>query len=284
MPAFFASCVSRLDQARPAAHRLDGEAAPELELAADLERLPPPGGGEAHAALSHPLRRGQALLHQDLGEVGIAAVLGQPRHVVEELLLGVGAEVGVRDLLGREVRDQRLQVFRPGVDKAEQARGEARVAAGFLLRRSFQNQYSFCSIPRQTALRTARRCRRPPRSRRTSISPILTLAVWITSFQRACSLAMNSAYSCGVEPTASASSALKRSITAALFTAFAASSDRRLMIAGGVFAGAFKPYHWLVSKPAIALLGHRGDVRHRGEALRRADARSRAACRSSRAA
>ena len=98
----------RLDQARPAAHRLDRQAAPELELAADVERLAAPGRGEAHALLAHPLHRGKALLDQELGQVGIAAVLGDARHVVEELLFGVGAEVGARDLLVAEVRDQRL--------------------------------------------------------------------------------------------------------------------------------------------------------------------------------
>ena len=53
----------------------------------------------------------------------------------------------------------------------------------------------------------------------------------------------------GVEPTASASSAAKRSATAGLFAALAASMARRSMIAFGVFAGAFKPYHCEVSKP-----------------------------------
>src|SRR4030081_2313820 len=76
-----------------------------------------------------------------------------------------------------------------------------------------------------------------------------TLAFWITSFQRACSFAMKSAYTSGDEPTDSVSSAAKRCRTAGAFAAFAASSARRLMIAGGVFAGAFSPYHWLVSKP-----------------------------------
>src|SRR5206468_4240537 len=34
-----------LDEPRPAAHRFEREAAPEFELAADLEGLPAPGGG-----------------------------------------------------------------------------------------------------------------------------------------------------------------------------------------------------------------------------------------------
>src|SRR5205814_2442681 len=68
------SCDLRLrfDQAGTAAHGFQREPAPELELAGDLERLPAPRRGEAHAALSHPLRGRQASLHQDLGEVRVA--------------------------------------------------------------------------------------------------------------------------------------------------------------------------------------------------------------------
>jgi len=89
----------RVDEPGAAAHGLDGEPAPELEAAFHLERLPPPGGGEAHALAAHPERRGQALLDEDLGEIGIAAVLGEARHVVEKLLLGIGAEVRAREFL-----------------------------------------------------------------------------------------------------------------------------------------------------------------------------------------
>src|SRR5262245_36039463 len=237
-----------LDQSRAAAYRLDREAAPELELAADLERLPAPSGGEAHAALSHPLRGGQALLDQDLGQVRIAAELGHPRHVVEKLLLGVGAEVGIGDLGVGEVGDQCLQVLGSAVDEAEKSRGKARIAAGFLLRGSFQHEnlpYGFgCGQRRAQSGVTAANHDDVVRHQ-----SAFTPAFWITSFQRACSFPMKSAYSCGVEPTASASSALKRSATDGLLAAFAASSARRLMIAGGVFAGAFRPYHWLASKP-----------------------------------
>src|SRR5207253_8212136 len=55
-----------LDEPRPAADRFHREAAPELELAADLEGLAAPRRREAHAALAHPLRRGQALLDENL--------------------------------------------------------------------------------------------------------------------------------------------------------------------------------------------------------------------------
>jgi hypothetical protein len=147
----------RIDQARPAAHRLDREPAPELELAADVERLPSPRRREAHAVATHPDHRRQTLPDQRFSEVRIAAVLGHPRHVVEELLLGVGAEVAARDLVRREV-DHPLQVLDAVVDDAHQAGGEARVAAGFFFRGSFQQENllgSFRSGYRGTKRRVA---------------------------------------------------------------------------------------------------------------------------------
>ena len=99
-----------LDQPFAAADGLDGEPAPELELAVDLERLPAVDRREADALAAHPQQRLEALLDQDLGQVGVAAVLRDAPHVVEELLLGVGAEVGARDLLVGQVGHQTAQV------------------------------------------------------------------------------------------------------------------------------------------------------------------------------
>jgi hypothetical protein len=77
----------------------------------------------------------------------------------------------------------------------------------------------------------------------------LIFAVRTTLLHRSCSFLMNAAYSAGVEPTGPASSAARRSSMSGLFAAFAASAARRWMIASGVFAGAFRPYHCEVSKP-----------------------------------
>ena len=87
-----------VDEAGTAADRFHGEAAPELELAVDLERLPAVDRDEAHALLAHPVERVEALRDQKLDEIGIGAVLRHPRHVVEELVRGVGAEIGGVDL------------------------------------------------------------------------------------------------------------------------------------------------------------------------------------------
>ena len=75
-----------------AAYRLDGEPAPELELAADVECLPAPRRGEAHADGAHPGHRRKAVSDQNFRQVRVAAVFGEARHVVEELLLDVGKD------------------------------------------------------------------------------------------------------------------------------------------------------------------------------------------------
>ena len=111
-----------VDQAGAAADRLDREAAPELELAVDLERLAAVDRDEAHALLAHPVQRVEAARDQELDQVGIGAVLRDARHVVEELVGRVGAEVGGVDLLGGEVGDQRLDVVDAVVDDADRRR------------------------------------------------------------------------------------------------------------------------------------------------------------------
>ena len=89
------------DQPRAAAPALDREPAPEPEPAVHLERLAAVHRDEAHALRPEPLHGVEAAAHQDVDQIGVGPVLGHARHVVEELVLGVGAEVGGRDLLGR---------------------------------------------------------------------------------------------------------------------------------------------------------------------------------------
>jgi hypothetical protein len=56
------------------------------------------------------------------------------------LLFRIGAEVAVGDLVGRQIRDQLLQVLGPAVSEAEQPRREARVAARLVLGRALENE------------------------------------------------------------------------------------------------------------------------------------------------
>src|SRR5262249_31729679 len=116
-----------LNEAGAAADGFDREAAPELELAVDLERLAALDRDEAHALLTHPVQRVEAAGDQKLDQVGIGAVLRDARHVVEELVGGVGAEIGLLDFLFGQVGDQRLDVVDAVVDHADRARGEAAV-------------------------------------------------------------------------------------------------------------------------------------------------------------
>src|SRR5262249_50217212 len=140
-PALRGGVGEHLDQARSAADRLDGEAAPELEFAFDLEGLPAVDRDEAHAFITHPTEGVEASRHQQLDQIRIGAILRPPRHVVEKLLSGIGAEIGGGDFLVREVRDQCLDVVDAVVNHAHRPRGEAAVAAGFLLRRRLQHQH-----------------------------------------------------------------------------------------------------------------------------------------------
>ena len=129
------------DQARPAATRFDRESAPELELAVDLEGLPAVDRCEADAFAAHPLHRFLAARDKQLAQLRVGAVLRHPPHVVEELVLRVGAEVGVGDFLRRQIRHQRLEILDAVVDAAEGAGREAAVAAGLGFRRALQDEH-----------------------------------------------------------------------------------------------------------------------------------------------
>ena len=87
--------VLKIDQARPAAPGFDREAAPELVLAVHLEGLAAIGGLEAHALGAHPLHGLEGAADQDVGQLGVAAIVGHPAHVVEILVGGVAAEIDV---------------------------------------------------------------------------------------------------------------------------------------------------------------------------------------------
>jgi hypothetical protein len=135
-----------LYQARPAADGFHRQAAPELELAIDLEGLAAVDGHETHTGLPHPDHGRKALADQYLAEVGIAAELGDAKHVVEKLVFGVGAEIGGRDFLVRQIRYHGLQIVKPTIGKAHGARGKAAVAAAQILRRAFQDQHAGATL------------------------------------------------------------------------------------------------------------------------------------------
>ena len=146
--------VERRDEARPAAPGFDGEPAPEAKAAVlPLECLAAVARLKAHALLAHPeqgvVAAGDELLH----EVGVGAVLGEPRHVVVIVGLGVGAEVGLGQLALGEVGHQRAERVGPVEDHPHGACGIGAVAAPLGLWRGFQQPHA------GAGLRRGERCR-----------------------------------------------------------------------------------------------------------------------------
>ncbi len=136
-----------LHQSFAAAPGFDRESAPELELAVDLECLAAVDRHEPHALLAHPQQRRVALSDENLGQVGIAPVLRDPAHVVEELVRGIGAEVGARDLFLGEIGHELAQVLHAVIDHTHRACREACVAACLVLPRAFQHEHTLAGFP-----------------------------------------------------------------------------------------------------------------------------------------
>ena len=136
-------------QAGTAAPGLDGQTAPEAPAPADLERLATVHGHEAHAPAAHPLQSRQALADQNFHEIGIGAVFGHARHVVEEAVGGIAPEIGVRPLLLAEVGDEGEDVVQAVIGDAHGAGGEARVSAAQRLRGAFEHDDGSAAFARR---------------------------------------------------------------------------------------------------------------------------------------
>ena len=93
--------------------------------------------------------------HELLHEVGIGAVLGEPRHVVVIVGLGVGAEVGFGQLALGEVGHQRAERIGAVEDHPHGACGIGAVAAALFFRRGFQEPHACAGLRRGE-----RRCER----------------------------------------------------------------------------------------------------------------------------
>jgi hypothetical protein len=141
--------IERLDQARPAAPGLDRQPAPEFEPPVDAIGLPPPDRHEAHAGIAHPQHRRPAAVDQQVAQLRIGAVFGDPSHVVEELAGRIGPEIGAGGLGVGQVRHQGAQIVHPVIDAAKGAGGEAAVAAAQGLRRALQHQHRRALVRRR---------------------------------------------------------------------------------------------------------------------------------------
>ena len=102
-PLALAGLRQIVDETGSAARHLGGAAAPELELAIDLEGLAAIGGIEFHPLTIHPHHGVEAVVDQRLDHVGMGAVLRHPRHVIEVFLTRVAAEIGIGELGRREM-------------------------------------------------------------------------------------------------------------------------------------------------------------------------------------
>ena len=168
-----------VDQPRAAALGFHREAAPELEFAVDEIGLAAPDRVELHALAVQPAHRVARAADEAVAQLAVGAVLRHPEHVVVELVLGVGTEVGAVDLVLGQVRHDRLEIVDAVVDAAEGAGGEAGVAAHQLLRRALDHRAPWSPSRPPPAPRRTRHCpRRPPPHRtlpRRSSTPIAAL-------------------------------------------------------------------------------------------------------------
>ncbi len=73
----------------------------------------------------------------------------QRKEVVEELVLGVGAEIDVLEILLRERRQHRDEIVDAAEREAEGAAGEMRVAATLLERSGFEHQHAGAVLVRR---------------------------------------------------------------------------------------------------------------------------------------
>ena len=132
-------------QPRPAAPGFQAQSTPELEPAVDLERLAAEGRLEADALFAHPDQGFEAVVDERLDQVRVGPVAGEAGHVVEILVAGVGAEIGVLDLFVGQLRHHLQKVLDAIVGKPDGAGGEAAVSAAFVKRGSFQHQHG-CTL------------------------------------------------------------------------------------------------------------------------------------------
>ena len=103
-----------------------------------MKGLPAVARLEAHALAAHPFQGLEAATDQDVGQLGVAAVVGHPAHVVEELVGAIAAEIDVAFfVVGQVIKLGEI------VDAVENhphcACGIGAVAAALSLRRRLQH-------------------------------------------------------------------------------------------------------------------------------------------------
>ena len=152
---FFRRAMSWSTRPRPPPTAANVAPPQNVNLPSTLKAWRPNCGRKRTPCSRMPVHRGVALLDQDFAQIRIRAVLRDPRHVVEEGLLGVAAEIA-RHLIRRQIGRQRADILRAVVDEAHQPFGERAIAAALFLRRAFQQQDIRAFLARRQ--RGAQRC------------------------------------------------------------------------------------------------------------------------------
>src|SRR5262249_18036280 len=135
-------CMQPFDELRTATEQVTGKPTPELELAVNLERLPPKRRLEADALLLEPLCRGIAVGDEHLGQIRITAILSQPVHVIVVLLGRIGAKIDLCEVEITHIGGKRDQIIDTPEREAERAACECRIAATRFFRRGLQHGHA----------------------------------------------------------------------------------------------------------------------------------------------
>ena len=157
---------------------LDRQAAPELELAVDLEGLPAVNWREANTLGTHPLQGRHGFGDQDFNEIGIASVLGDAPHIVEELLFRVGPKVGPLAFDIRQIRHQLPEIIDTVVHDAHRSGGEPGISTRLAFSRRFEHERGSALIPGRKA---AQRAALPPPTTTTSNSKTTPFMYFLVS-------------------------------------------------------------------------------------------------------
>src|SRR5688572_21231066 len=120
--ALLCFAVERREHFRSPAIDMQREPAPEFELAFDLVGLPPQSRVQLDAKPCHPFRGFEARSHQYFAKVRIGSIAGEFEHVVEILVLGIGAEIDGRELLVANLTNL-TQILWAAIGEAESAAG-----------------------------------------------------------------------------------------------------------------------------------------------------------------
>ena len=120
------------------ADHLEDRAAPEREASLVAERLAAVAGREPHAMIPHPAQGRVAVRGEDVGQVGVAPVVGDPPEGRHEVLSRVRAEVRVGQLGFAQRADELEDVVGAVVGGTHQPRGERGVPSAPRLRRPLE--------------------------------------------------------------------------------------------------------------------------------------------------